>query len=140
MAAGKIVVGVDGSDHSVRALHWAARQAGLAGAELVAVTAWEYPVWGGLTPEAATYDPQREAAKVLTETVERALGAAAARQVTRKTHKGNAAEALLRQAEDAELLVVGARGYSGLKAAVLGSVSLHVVQHAPVPVTVVHGA
>ncbi|CAM5620152.1 universal stress protein [Streptomyces spiroverticillatus] len=139
MAEGKIVVGVDGSDQSVRALHWAARQAGLTGAELVAVTAWEYPVWGGLTPETATYDPEREAAKVLTETVERALGAEAATQVTHKTHKGNAAEALLKQAESAAHLVVGARGYSGLKATVLGSVSLHVVQHSPVPVTVVRG-
>lgn len=137
--AGRIVVGVDGSDQSVRALRWAAAQAELTEAELVAVTAWEYPTWGGLTPEAATFDPEREAARVLTETVERALGAEGAARVAHKTHKGNPGEALLKHAETADLLVVGARGYSGLKATVLGSVSLHVVQHSRVPVTVVRG-
>ncbi|MCX5200185.1 universal stress protein [Streptomyces sp. NBC_00237] len=139
MAEGTIVVGVDGSEQSVRALRWAARQAGLTGAKLEAVTAWEFPVWGGLTAETATFDPERESAKVLLETVQRALGTEAAAQVALHTRKGNAAEALLKQAEGADLLVVGARGYSGLKAQVLGSVSLHVVQHAPVPVTVVRG-
>jgi nucleotide-binding universal stress UspA family protein len=137
--AGRIVVGVDGSESSVRALRWAARQAELTGGELVAVTGWAFPAWVGLTPEAATYDPERQAAEVLTQTVEKALGAEGAAKVTRQTVQGNAAEALLNRAEGADLLVVGARGYSGLKATVLGSVSLHVVQHSPVPVTVVRG-
>ncbi|MFF0745123.1 universal stress protein [Streptomyces sp. NPDC004111] len=137
--AGRIVVGVDGSEPSVRALRWAAQQAELTGSELVAVTGWEFPMWAGLTPEAAVYDPERAAAEILTKTVEQVLGAEAAAKVTQQTVQGNAAEALLNRAEGADLLVVGARGYSGLKASVLGSVSLHVVQHSPVPVTVVRG-
>jgi nucleotide-binding universal stress UspA family protein len=135
--AGRIVVGVDGSESSVRALRWAARQAELTGAQLDAVTGWEYPTWGGVTPEAALFDPERLAAQTLTETVERTLGLEGAAAVGLHTVKGNAAQALLDRARGADLLVVGARGYSGLKATVLGSVSLHVVQHSPVPVTVV---
>ena len=137
--AGRIVVGVDGSDPSVRALRWAARQAELTGAQLVAVTGWEFPAWAGLTAEGATFNPERLAAQTLTETVDRALGQEAAASVTRQTVQGSPAEALLNRAEGADLLVVGARGYSGFKATVLGSVSLHVVQHSPVPVTVVRG-
>ncbi|MFI5803525.1 universal stress protein [Streptomyces sp. NPDC051561] len=137
--AGRIVVGVDGSDPSVRALRWAARQAELTGAELVAVTGWEFPAWSGLTAEAATFNPEHLAAQTLTETVTRALGPGVASTVTQQTVQGRPAEALLARAEGADLLVVGARGYTGLKAAVLGSVSLHVVQHSPIPVTVVRG-
>ncbi|MFI0978147.1 universal stress protein [Streptomyces sp. NPDC021093] len=139
MAAGRIVVGVDGSEQSVRALQWAATQAGLTGAELDAVTAWEFPTWGGLIPENATYDPEKQAAHVLADTVTKALGSQAATSVTCHTVKGNAAEALLTRSAGADLLVVGARGHTGLKATVLGSVSLHVVQHSAVPVTVVRG-
>ena len=45
---GLVVVGVDGSAHSVAALHWAARYAAATGAALRAVFAWHYPdVAGG---------------------------------------------------------------------------------------------
>ena len=42
-AHGKIVVGVDGSPSSSRALCWAARQAQLTGSPLHAVIAWHWP-------------------------------------------------------------------------------------------------
>jgi hypothetical protein len=41
----RIVAGVDGSAVSVQALRWAARQAGLTGAELQVISAWEYPAF-----------------------------------------------------------------------------------------------
>lgn len=40
---GRIVVGVDGSDSSIKALHWAVRQAELTGATVEAVNEQEYP-------------------------------------------------------------------------------------------------
>lgn len=52
---------------------------------------------------------------------------------------GNATQALIDAAKGASLLVVGDRGHSGFKAAVLGSVSSHVTQHASCPVVVVRG-
>ena len=43
MAGKRIVVGVDGSPSSMKALRWAIGQAKLTGAEVEAVTAWSYP-------------------------------------------------------------------------------------------------
>ena len=44
--------------------------------------------------------------------------------------EGDAGEALVAESEKAELVVVGSHGRSGLRAALLGSVSRHVVDHA----------
>lgn len=47
MIHGRIVVGVDGSPHSVAALRWAMRQAVLTGAQLDAVGCWQRPQYSG---------------------------------------------------------------------------------------------
>ncbi|EST26129.1 MULTISPECIES: universal stress protein [Streptomyces] len=139
---GRIVVGVDGSASSVKALHWAVRQAGLTGDTVEAAIGWEYPAsaWAtmapGIPPE---FDPEQLAGQILDETLESALGKEGAAAVDRQVVGAPAAQALLDRAEGAVLLVVGDRGYSGFKAALLGSVSLHVTQHATVPVVVVRG-
>ena len=51
--------------------------------------------------------------------------------------QGHPADALLAQAADADLIVVGRRGLGGFKSLLLGSVSQQVVQHASCPVVVV---
>ncbi|MER7552028.1 MULTISPECIES: universal stress protein [Streptomyces] len=137
---GRIVVGVDGSDSSIKALHWAVRQAELTGATVEAVNSWEYPAtsWASMMPGMPEdFDPQALATVSLTEALEEALGAEGAAAVSKIVVIGNPAQALLDRAKGADLLVVGARGHTGLKATLLGSVSLHVTQHAPCPVTVV---
>ncbi|WP_069735783.1 universal stress protein [Streptomyces sp. EN27] len=137
---GRIVVGVDGSDSSIKALHWAVRQAELTGATVEAVNSWEYPAtsWASMMPGMPEdFDPQAVATVSLNEALEEALGAAGAAAVNKVVVIGNPAQALLDRAQGAELLVVGARGHTGFKATLLGSVSLHVTQHAPCPVTVV---
>ncbi|MEU9359221.1 universal stress protein [Streptomyces sp. NPDC048301] len=139
---GRIVVGVDGSDPSLKALHWAVRQAGLTGDTVEAVNSWEYPAtsWASMMPGMPEdFDPQAVATVALTEALEEALGAAGAAAIQKIVVIGNPAQSLLDRSEGANLLVVGARGRSGLKATLLGSVSLHVTQHATCPVTVVHG-
>ncbi|MYS05491.1 universal stress protein [Streptomyces sp. SID6041] len=139
--AGRIVVGVDGSEPSLKALTWAAGQAALTGDALQAVIGWEYPAsWAGLMPGVPPeFDPERLAKQVLDEAVDQTLTPSQAAAVTRTVVGGNAPQALLNAAEGATLLVVGDRGRSGFTAAVLGSVSLHVTQHAPCPVVVVRG-
>ncbi|MEU3048604.1 MULTISPECIES: universal stress protein [unclassified Streptomyces] len=140
--AGRIVVGVDGSEPSVKALRWAVRQAGLSGETLEAVISWEYPAagWAAMVPSLPPdFDPEQMASKILDDTLERTLGAEAAASVQRTVVVGNPAQALMERAEGADLLVVGDRGYSGFKAALLGSVGLHLSQHAPCPVVVVRG-
>lgn len=137
---GRIVVGVDGSDSSIKALHWAVRQAELTGATVEAVNEQEYPAtsWASMMPGMPEdFDPQALATVSLTEALEEALGAEGAAAVSKIVVIGNPAQALLDRAKGADLLVVGARGHTGLKATLLGSVSLHVTQHAPCPVTVV---
>lgn len=139
---GRIVVGVDGSEPSLRALRWAVRQAGLTGDTVEAVISWEYPAagWASMVPSmSADFDPEKLAAQILDDAVEQTLGTEAAAAVTRKVLIGSAAQALMDRAAGASLLVVGDRGYSGFKATLLGSVGLHVTQHAPCPVVVVRG-
>ncbi|MEW9509753.1 universal stress protein [Streptomyces bacillaris] len=137
---GRIVVGVDGSDPSIKALRWAVRQAELTGDTVEAVNSWEYPAtsWASMMPGLPEdFDPQALATVSLNEALEEALGEEGAAKVTKVVVIGNPAQTLLDRARGANLLVVGARGRSGLKATLLGSVSLHVTQHAPCPVTVV---
>jgi nucleotide-binding universal stress UspA family protein len=139
---GRIVAGVDGSDESIRALRWAVRQAELTGDSVEAVNSWEYPAtgWASMMPGMPEdFDPQAVATVALTEALEEALGAEGASAVTKAVVIGNPAQTLIERSKGANLLVVGARGYSGLKATLIGSVSLHVVQNAPCPVTVVRG-
>ena len=50
--------------------------------------------------------------------------------------EGHPAEALLRAARGADLLVVGSRGHGGFASALLGSVSMQCVLHAHCPVLV----
>ncbi|SED02051.1 universal stress protein [Streptomyces sp. TLI_105] len=141
MAGGRIVVGVDGSEPSLKALKWAAAQAALTGDPLQAVISWEYPaVWDTAMPGVPLqFDPEQLSERILDQALDATLTPQEAAAVTRTVVGGNAAQALLDTAEGASLLVVGDRGHSGFKAAVLGSVSSHVTQHAPCPAVVVRG-
>jgi nucleotide-binding universal stress UspA family protein len=146
--SGSIVVGVDGSDASSAALRWAADEARLRSASLVAVYAWSFvppqPIGdpgilavpaGGLPGQ---LDAESEAAQIaLDDAVAGVLGADPTVDVERKLVEGDAGEALVAESKEAELVVVGSHGRSGFKAALLGSVSRHVVDHAACPVVVV---
>ena len=146
--SGAIVVGVDGSEASREALRWAADEARLRSARLVAVHAWSFvpaqPIGdpGMLAVPAGDLpgqlDAESEAARLaLDEAVADALGADPGIDVERKLVEGDAGETLVKEGAGAELLVVGSHGRSGFKAALLGSVSRSVVDHAPCPVVVV---
>ena len=79
---------------------------------------------------------ESDAARIaLDSAVEDVLGADA--EVERKLVEGDAGEALVAESEAAQLVVVGSHGRSGFKAALLGSVSRHVANHAACPVVVV---
>jgi nucleotide-binding universal stress UspA family protein len=139
MSAGRIVVGVDGSDSSRDALRWAKTQADATGAELVAVSAWTfpaaaYPTLAGYVPVGDPLDLERESWVALEEVVKETLGDA---RVTLRVVEGHAAKVLIDAARDASLMVVGCRGHGGFVGALVGSVSQHVVAHASCPVVVI---
>ena len=139
---------MDGSDASREALRWAAEEARLRFAPLVGVHAWSFippqPIGdpGMLAMPAGDLPGQlnaeSDAARIaLDEAVEDALGAEPGIEVERKLVEGDAGEVLVAESSGAELVVVGSHGRSGFKAALLGSVSRHVVDHATCPVVVV---
>jgi nucleotide-binding universal stress UspA family protein len=134
-----IVVGVDGSAPSLEALRWAARQAHLTGAILRALTSWELATGTGWTPVfPVDYDPEAIAKQVLDEAILDTLGAAPEVPLERVVKEGHAAPVLLEAAKGADLLVVGNRGHGAFAGMLIGSVSDHVVRHAPCTVVVVH--
>lgn len=138
----RIVVGVDGSPCSARALRWAVRQARLSGGSVDAVFAWEYPTsYGGhaWVPYGATDGIEFEeiAERTLADSISQATGPDDGVSVRPKVVRGNPAQALLDAAQGADLLVVGSRGHGGFTAALLGSVAQQCVYHAGCPVLVI---
>src|SRR5581483_9962028 len=76
-AAGRIVVGVDGSEPSKEALRWAAQQAEMTGSELEVVMTWNIPVvaaYGGVMPVPTDADEPRQYQAVLDQLVQEVLG------------------------------------------------------------------
>ena len=135
----RIIVGVDGSEPSQQALRWAARFAATFGAQLQAVTAWEYPPsfgWAAIAPE---WNPAQDMRKVLDDTVVAVFGDQPPPGLQLLVREGVAAKVLLDASEGATLLVVGSRGHGGFAGLLLGSVSANVAEHAPCPVFIVHG-
>jgi nucleotide-binding universal stress UspA family protein len=131
---GRIVVGVDGSDASIEAVHWAVRYAELVGAEVEAVTTWTFPATSGIALD--TIDWEQNARDILDAALATALPAGSD-HVIRTIVEDHPAAALVDAAKGAALLVVGSRGHGAFAGMLLGSVSQHVAAHAPCPVVVV---
>jgi nucleotide-binding universal stress UspA family protein len=135
----RIVVGVDGSRHSVDALRWAAYQASALGARLEAVTAWEYPASFGWAAVPTDWDPAKDMEKVLRDAVREAFGDQLPSGLDLQISEGGAARVLIEAGQGATMLVVGSRGHGGFAGMLLGSVSAIVAEHASCPVLIIHG-
>jgi nucleotide-binding universal stress UspA family protein len=135
-----IIVGVDGSQPSVDALRWAAREAELTGADLHAVTSWQSVPSYGYGPVIDTLDLSDGARESLRTAVRQAFGTTPPARLTLHVGEGHPAAVLLTAAAEADLLVVGSRGHGTLVGAMLGSVSHYVAAHAVCPVVVVRHA
>jgi nucleotide-binding universal stress UspA family protein len=135
----RIVVGIDASEDSLRALRWALREAELRQASVELVHAYPIPELTAM-PMIVTLpsddELQKAAEQVLTDAVA-TVGGAGEIPVTTTARAGSPAAVLCDVARDAELLVVGARGLGGFRGLLLGSVSHQVVAHSPCPVVTV---
>jgi nucleotide-binding universal stress UspA family protein len=134
----RIVVGVDGSQPSRRALHWAQFMARALNAAIDAVAVWDTSAvmaeeW------VDDWNPEKEITANLHSTLEEVLGTQPAVQVREVVRRGSAARELLRASQGAQLLIVGSRGHGGFKGLLLGSVSSVCAEHAHCPVLIIHG-
>lgn len=82
-------------------------------------------------------EPVRKEADALLHAVVNAVAGERAASVECVLAEGPAGQAILDNAHDAELIVVGQRGLGTVGAVVLGSVSHHVLHHTHCPVLVV---
>ena len=133
VAPRRVVVGVDGSPPSRRALAWALEEARRRGAMLEAVHAWSEH--GRLS--VADADGEQAAREQLAVAVGDVDTSVLAQPVGQVVVHGSAGPAIVDVAAGAELVVVGSRGLGGFKELLLGSVGQHVAHHAPCPVIVV---
>lgn len=131
-----VVVGVDGSEASHRAVDWAAREARQRGATLRVVHV--------LPADSRALGRDRSAVRTAAErlldsSADRArqlLGDAA---VAQELLDGPPAEALVNESQHASLVVAGHRGHGGFATMLLGSTSVDLATHAACPVAVVRG-
>jgi nucleotide-binding universal stress UspA family protein len=133
-----VVVGVDGSDGSKAALRFALDEARRRSATLRVVTVWEFPatIAMGMVLPPDFDDVSAQAAEHSAQAAIDQLGEAGV-PVELKVLDGNPAGALIAQARDADVLVVGSRGRGGFRELLLGSVSQACVHHAGCPVVVI---
>ena len=138
----RVVVGIDGSEPSRRAVDFAFTQAAFADTELVAVSAWQPLVafaaaTGPIPPELFDDATAAEAAR---QSLDEELAPARLRhpQVTVSTRvvRAHPVVALLEEATPADLIVVGSRGRGGFRGLLLGSVSHSVLHGARGPVAI----
>jgi nucleotide-binding universal stress UspA family protein len=136
-----IVIGVDGSDVAKEALQLGLHEAAIRGTRARAVHAWMatagVPMTGPGMVAPVDLDSLRKAAEQLLRTTVEAVAGESADQVERVVVESPAGPAIIDNARDAELIVIGRRGRGVVKSLVLGSVSGHVVLHATCPVLVV---
>jgi nucleotide-binding universal stress UspA family protein len=131
----RIVVGVDGSAHSVAALKWALEEAETRRGELTAVFAWEVPFLG--FPGAFDREELEKTGKeFLIETVSRVAPTPPVPLIT-LVAEGDPAASLIKASENADLLVVGTRGRSPWAGLLLGSVSQRCAAGAACPVLLI---
>jgi len=140
-AAGRVVVGVDGSSRSVQALRFAADAARCRGASLQVVHAWTLPYLGfagpsETLPQETVDELAADASETLHESLRRGSVDTSRSDVLLHLVESAPAVALLKAAEGADLLVVGSRGHGGWKGLLMGSVSLRCITQSPCPVAV----
>lgn len=149
----KILVPLDGSDHSFKALEAALEIADRFGSEVTLIHVTQLSLIPIITPETpfitstpivnpSDFVKLREVeSRVAEEILDR--GESMAREkgicVRKVRREGHAVQEIVREAKEGnyDLIVMGRKGVSGIKELLLGSVTDGVVRHAPCSVLVV---
>lgn len=137
--SGAVVVGVDGSDRSVRAVDWAAAEAERRGAPLHLVYAYEWPAltegYEPLSSDEMLQPGNRMVDALVARVREEHPGLTVT--VTGQAALGRPSVVLVDASRRAAVVVVGARGFGRFTGPLMGSVSQKVAAHAHGPVIVV---
>lgn len=137
----RILVGVDGSDDSLKAVKYAVREALADGSDLWLVYATDPVVIvnGYVWAVAATDDDLHRAGQAVLERVKALVAADGlpAERMVAEVVTGAPGEVLIRLSEQAALLVMGRRSIGGLERMFVGSTSVQVAGRAACPVIVV---
>jgi len=139
-----IIVGVDGSAHSRKALEYAAKEAVAHHTSLTVLTVHQAvrDVYGSpshYSDDASLTEKARQAAQAETDEVLAGL-AEKPEPVTVKAVHGLPADEIVKAAGGADMVVMGSRGAGGFARLLLGSVATQVSQHANCPVLIVPAA
>ena len=137
-----IIVGVDGSGHSQRALEWAMREAAVRQVPLTVLTVNEavrgyYSSMAVYADDPVRTEDARKLAQAETDEVLDRLDGPRPALVTVKAVHGFIVEELINAGRDADMIVVGSRGVGGFTRLMMGSVAAQVAQHAHCPVLIV---
>jgi len=139
-----VAVGVDGSRTSMLALEFAAREADMRGADLVALHAWNgndgTELNSALPMTCESWSGDQEERRVLAESLAGLAEKYPGLQIRRQIRRGSARRLLTGWSRTAQLVVVGDRGHGGFAGVLLGSVSQRLVHRAACPVAVVRPA
>ena len=137
LRVGRIVVGVDGSGASFRALAKAVSLAESLNTTLQIVTTWRYfAAYADIGM--AEWSPEKDADEIMVDAIGRQFGSTLPAWVTSSSLEGSAAQRLIDASDGAEMLIVGSRGHGGVVGLLLGSVSSACAEKAQCPVLVVH--
>jgi nucleotide-binding universal stress UspA family protein len=139
-----IVVGVDGSGHSRKALETAAAEAAAHGVPLTVLVIHQAvrDVYGSAShygDDAALTEKAKEAAQAETDQVLAAAGSQPTSVTVTAVH-GLPVDELVKASQGADMIVLGRRGMGGFARLLMGSVSSQVAQHALCPVLIVPSA
>ncbi|MGO4103690.1 universal stress protein [Leifsonia sp. YAF41] len=133
----RIIVGVDGSEGSVKALRHATGLARKFGSAVEAICVWSFPV--AYSPLPVAWHPDEDAQRIVATVGDTVFGSTWPSWFTATIREGSPADILIAESSSADLIVVGSRGFGGFAGLLLGSVSAQCAEHAHCPVLVVPG-
>ncbi|MFI0515888.1 universal stress protein [Streptomyces sp. WSLK1-5] len=131
-----ITAGIDGTEESLAALGWAAREAVRRDTALRVVHAWRFQPYEGI--DAGDRDTQADwAREAVTEAVRTVTGRYTGLEVDTDLVEGGSVDVLVSAAADAEMLVLGSRGHGPVVGFLVGSVGQQVIAESTRPVVLV---
>lgn len=136
----KILVPLDGSEHSSRALEVAIQLAKQLKCKLVLLTVYSMVAASGSSPELSlmAIDASRDRGKEILKKAEETVNSEMI-EVETELAAGTAVEAIVEKSKEGkfDMIVMGARGLGTMKKLLIGSVSEGVIKNSPCPVLIV---